>query len=255
MTISKQLDSALKTNKNHPRYLDLDGCRFGKLLILKSDLPNRKVLAKCDCGKEIEVNKSSITTGHTTSCGKGLCHPHTKNLINKKFGFLTVLRFIDNQADSYGTWWECLCECGKLHNVVSHSLVTGQTKSCGCKAGILYSEKKTKDNNESVINTLYSSYQSHAKKLKIDFLLTNNEFKIFIQDSCYYCGASQSNIRKLKSLTGPKEFKYNGIDRVDSSKNYQVENCVTACKDCNLAKRKLSHNDFILLAKKIASRF
>ena len=78
---------------------------------------------------------------------------------------------------------------------------------------------------------------------------------MLINDNCHYCGASLSNIRKLNNLTGETEFRYNGIDRKDTHNDYCIDNCVTACKDCNYAKRKLSYHDFIALATRISNRF
>ena len=36
----------------------------------------------------------------------------------------------------------------------------------------------------------------------------------------------------------------NGIDRIDSSKGYSVDNCVPCCAKCNYAKHDLSIDDF-----------
>ena len=251
-----KLGNEHRLGKNHPRYLDLDGQRFGRLLVLKSDLPNRKALVRCDCGMELGVHKSSLMNGTSTSCGKGLCHRATKDLTGQVFGYLTVVKFLEGKSThNYGTLWECLCVCGKTWNVISHSLVTGQTKSCGCKTGLMYSEQKTLPNNQQIINEIFASYKIHAKKLEVEFLLSREEFEKLISSPCHYCGADLSNIRKLKKLTGPTEFRYNGIDRVDATSDYKLENCVAACKNCNYAKRKLTYDEFISLAKRIASRF
>ncbi|MGI0058309.1 MAG: hypothetical protein ACREBJ_00955 [Nitrosotalea sp.] len=244
-----------RSGKNHPRYLDLDGQRFGKLIVLDSYLPNRMTLVRCDCGKEFEVYKSSITSGHTTSCGKGLCHSATKDLTGQQFGYLTVVRFLEGKTThGYGTLWECLCVCGKTHNVVSHSLITGQTKSCGCKTGLMYSELATLPGCASSIHSIFCGYKKHAQKLKVKFKLSKEEFEKLIQTPCHYCGAELSNIRKLKNLTGATEYRYNGIDRIDSNSDYCLENCVAACKDCNYAKRKLTYDKFLSLARRITTR-
>lgn len=34
--------------------------------------------------------------------------------------------------------WKCLCDCGKLHRTASFHLRSGQARSCGCKRGELY---------------------------------------------------------------------------------------------------------------------
>lgn len=39
--------------------------------------------------------------------------------------------------------------------------------------------------------------------------------------------------------------KYNGVDRKDNSIGYTIDNCVTACKLCNYAKKAMSYDNFI----------
>lgn len=46
-------------------------------------------------------------------------------------------------------------------------------------------------------------------------------------------------------------YWYNGVDRVDNTKGYTLENCVTCCAEANYAKRALSYADFIKLCEDI----
>lgn len=240
----------------HPRYIDLDGLKFGKLLILKSDLLDGQVLVRCDCGIEFVSDKTSVKTGHVRSCGIGFCRPSTRDLSGQRFGYLVALKLVGSRAtNGQNTQWECLCDCGKTFITLSHSLLTGNTKSCGCSSGIMYSEKTTLPNCEAIINQILDSYHRHAQKLGIDFSLTREEFENFIKDNCHYCGEPPSNVRKLKNLSGPKQFRYNGIDRKDANLGYNLNNCVSACKDCNYAKRKRSYWEYINHCKKVANNF
>lgn len=54
---------------------------------------------------------------------------------------------------------------------------------------------------------------------------------------CFYCGS-----------LGP-----NGIDRVDNSKGYTVENTVSCCWPCNRAKMDLTPKEFIENARRIVN--
>lgn len=56
--------------------------------------------------------------------------------------------------------------------------------------------------------------------------------------NCFYCDSEPSN------MISQYGFKYNGLDRVDSSKGYSLSNVVTCCKICNRAKSDLSQKDF-----------
>ena len=48
--------------------------------------------------------------------------------------------------------------------------------------------------------------------------------------------------------TSSKGYKYtisvNGIDRLDSSKGYTIDNCVSCCSVCNTAKLEMDVDDF-----------
>lgn len=56
--------------------------------------------------------------------------PAAKQLDGQVFGRLTVIgRF---RSRNGRVTWLCRCECGKLHEAVSHALTSGHTKSCGC---------------------------------------------------------------------------------------------------------------------------
>lgn len=56
--------------------------------------------------------------------------PAAKSLAGQTFGRLTVLERYGSRQGRVN--WLCRCECGKLHEAVSHALTSGHTKSCGC---------------------------------------------------------------------------------------------------------------------------
>lgn len=56
--------------------------------------------------------------------------PALKNLLNQKFGKLTVIRRAPNKNNK--VFWECQCDCGNKTIVRSDQLIRGITKSCGC---------------------------------------------------------------------------------------------------------------------------
>ena len=62
--------------------------------------------------------------------------------------------------------------------------------------------------------------------------LTKEQFETIIKQPCYYCGIMQ-------------EKGFNGIDRMDSTKGYEIDNCVSCCTDCNLMKGAVDNITFI----------
>jgi hypothetical protein len=51
------------------------------------------------------------------------------------------------------------------------------------------------------------------------------------------------------------DFRYNGIDRVDSSMGYVAGNVVPCCSTCNRMKLDHSYDDFIAHIKKIVAHY
>jgi len=70
-----------------------------------------------------------------------------------------------------------------------------------------------------------------------------------IQSGCSYCGEAASNTYK-KPSTG-ELYHYNGIDRVNPAEGYIVDNVVTCCSSCNVAKLDRSRDEFVAHARRI----
>lgn len=56
--------------------------------------------------------------------------PRTIDITGKKFGRLTVTQ--KNGFRNNKTFWDCVCNCGNKVTVQYYSLVSGNTRSCGC---------------------------------------------------------------------------------------------------------------------------
>ena len=102
---------------------------------------------------------------------------------------------------------------------------------------------------ESQFNQVFERYRRQAKQRDIVFSLKKNQFKKLVTSNCFYCNSRPKSIQKNIRANG--EFIYNGIDRVNSSKNYTLDNCVSCCFLCNFMKRRLSQKDFYNQIEKI----
>ena len=59
---------------------------------------------------------------------------NAKNLIGKRFGFLTVIERAENYVYPSGikaSMWLCKCDCGNTATIPGRNLTQGKTKSCG----------------------------------------------------------------------------------------------------------------------------
>jgi len=62
------------------------------------------------------------------------------------------------------------------------------------------------------------------------------QFCKIIDNVCCYCGESEKRI---------------GVDRIDNTKGYTIENSAPCCTLCNMMKKAMTVNDFLSHIKKI----
>lgn len=115
------------------------GQRFERLEVIKEIEPlngRRRVLCKCDCGQETEVNLYKLFDGVIKSCGclgrELASRPRAKDLTNQVFSRLTVRHRDGDKLYRGSVVWVCECQCGNIISVSARDLTSGNTKSCGC---------------------------------------------------------------------------------------------------------------------------
>jgi len=55
----------------------------------------------------------------------------------------------------------------------------------------------------------------------------------------------------MKSDSNNGDYIYNGLDRADNSKGYELDNVVPCCGRCNRAKNAYNRDDFLLWIEKV----
>src|ERR1035437_1754842 len=120
-------------------YKDMTNKRFGRLMVIGfhgiSKHRTALWLCRCKCGNETIVEGNSLRRT-TRSCGciqkEKASRIFLKNIVDKRFGRLVVLkRKLPNDGQN-NVRWECKCDCGNVVIVRSGSLNNDRTKSCGC---------------------------------------------------------------------------------------------------------------------------
>ena len=114
---------------------DISGMRSGRLTAIERTSEKRHGSylwrCKCDCGGEILVETYRIKKQLTKSCGCGRKQKHMAEIEGKKFSSLTAVKRTEKKRGS-SYLWECRCDCGNTVYVTANSLLSGNTKSCGC---------------------------------------------------------------------------------------------------------------------------
>lgn len=172
------------------------------------------------------------------------------NLVGRKLDRLTVIEK-PTERDSRGTYkYKCLCECGKIVFLTTNCLSNRyHTKSCGCLKAENVRKATRREWGVSAFESLYHHYQRNAGMRKLEFSLSLDEFKDITHRNCYYCCIEPRQV--FKSRTNYGGYVYNGIDRIDNTRGYTIDNCVPCCGTCNVAKGKLSIENFLNLIERV----
>lgn len=189
--------------------------------------------------------------------------------IGTTFNRLTIVghELVEFENGTRGWNVKCLCACGNEYSCKPGYLKNERIKSCGCLRRQTSAEtvadpiknrnrlkelraKCTKPEGEAAFNSLFSGYKKGASKRGFSFELSREQFSELIKQNCKYCGITPSAKWMREYMNG--SCTYNGIDRVDSSKGYLVGNVVPCCAVCNMAKGKLSKDQFISWITRVA---
>jgi len=167
------------------------------------------------------------------------------NLVNRlgqRYGKLTVIASAGRKGTAAA--WLCACDCGKHTIVASNSLRNG-TQSCGCFRATGAGSRPYRINilkpGEASRNRVLSQYKRDAVQRNLVWDLTNEQFFNIIARKCAYCGAPPFSVTKI-STNG--DFVRNGIDRVNNSIGYTLDNSIPCCTICNHAKKDMTKTEF-----------
>lgn len=181
-------------------------------------------------------------------------HPNFIDITGKIFGNLTVIEYAGND-DNKKAKWLCLCKCGDKAIIGGYNLRNNHAKSCGClKSKLVYENRE-----ELLKRQLYARFIKNSRQRNLISNIYFENFKLLIFKPCYYCGIEYSctkqDIGRNRKNHSNKKIFYNGLDRIDSSKGYIIDNVVPCCKYCNQAKSNLSEEEFKNLIKRIYKNY
>jgi hypothetical protein len=165
----------------------------------------------------------------------------TKRYAGERIGRLTLL-YLQGKGDR----WMCQCDCGISKSIAKGNL-TGKsaTKSCGCIRKEICKARERRKNHFKFAR-VQRYYKRNAKVRGLDWQLTQDEFARLISDECWYCGDGPSSHIPKRDHTGAYgiELFHNGIDRLDNSIGYLIDNTVSCCTICNRAKGSMTVQEF-----------
>jgi hypothetical protein len=239
-----------KTGGRAWNFRDLTGQKFNRLTVMslnRVDMASKEVHGRtfwnciCECGNEKVVESYNLTRGSVKSCGclkKEMIHDKMFiDMTGQRFNRLFVESLAYQKDGKY--YWNVVCDCGTKKVIAGYKLRTKNTQSCGC----LQKENRLQPFGDATFNQIWHNYKYSSKNRNIDFCLQKDDVRNLIQQNCFYCGIEPYQVVKSNCNNG--DTVYNGIDRIDSSKGYTLDNCVPCCGRCNVAKLAMPREEFL----------
>lgn len=149
---------------------------------------------------------------------------------NRQSGLMRKCQWCNKEFPRYGVnkgWAYCSEKCNQSMKTFRYH----QKKAAMESNGIIHGRPVQVHN--------YIRYKKSSESKGRPFELTQDEFNLFWQKPCTYCGS---------------EIKTIGLDRLDSTLGYTRENVTPCCTDCNMMKRGMSLPAFINHCKKVARK-
>lgn len=180
--------------------------------------------------------------------------------IGDPYGLLTVTEVwteknMNKKIKTKESVCRCLCECGREVVVYGRYLRSGHKRSCGCLARRKGNENPHWKGHGEISSTFWSSIKSgaeHGRARNIKFEITIEQaWELFIKQNrrCALTGLP---------LTFPtKSRRYNtydgtaSLDRIDSTKDYTIDNVQWVHKIVNLMKFDLNQDQFLRWCRRI----
>jgi len=162
--------------------------------------------------------------------------PKRLELIDKKFGRLTVLGFA--YVKNSRSYLKCKCDCGSEKNIAEHDLKNGNTKSCGCLK---------KEGNRKTHGMRYTRAYKSWSGMKSRCLNKNStNYKYWGGRGITFC-EKWIKFENFYADMG-KCPKGKSIERKNNNENYYPKNCYWAnIKEQNNNKR---NNHFLTYKRK-----
>ncbi len=156
---------------------------------------------------------------------------------NETYNSLKTIKLIDKRKNGCNIWL-CECVCGNLTKVDSGQLNSGNVKSCGCNKKRKGIDNPNWKGYKDISGNFFQSIKSSARNRKIEFNISIEYISNLLDKQNHKCILSGLDIHLIKD----KETA--SLDRIDSSRDYSIDNIQWVHKDINKIKSDLSLDKF-----------
>lgn len=176
------------------------------------------------------------------------------NIINKTFGHLKVIKYLDKikRGKDIKERYVCLCKCGQTKICFKQRLLDGRNTSCGCMSGGQNDHKNKIHSKEPFVLQIdnyillnkkqFNNIKYNAKKRNLEFNISYEDLIKLYEKQDKKCALSGLPIHFSK-------FNQASLDRIDSNKGYIKDNIQWIYIKLNFMKSTLNIIEFLNLCK------
>ncbi len=222
------------------------GQKFNNLTIIEEIEPHvepsgrkrRRVRTKCSCGNTYDVLLTYVNKGRAKSClncyYKESAIKKTKYKIGQCYDMLTITSL--SVTKNNHRFAICKCDCGNEITKRTDLLKLNKHNNCGCIP--LWKSQGVGE----ISNSFFYRIKKNASVRDINFNITIEEvWRLFLKQNkeCAISGVElEFPANTISSGTA-------SLDRVNSSKDYTIDNIQWIHKDINKMKMELPMNKFL----------
>jgi hypothetical protein len=202
-------------------------------------------ICRCSCGKEQEVRENFLKNGLSTKCVDCKTTKYTvfNNLIGQKIGSWTPLSFGKSVKTARGNAKTllCRCECGYELVIWGTRLKNGKyPKCCKCRPKIQASV---------AYKRFWRSLNWMADTRGLKITVSLEEIFALLEKQNNKCALTGLNI--MFPHTKNSSDRTASLDRIDSNKDYSIDNIQWIHKDINKMKNNFSEDKLLEYCKLI----
>ena len=178
-------------------------------------------------------------------------HHRLKDLEGKTFHELTVIKRAGSNRQGSVTWF-CKCSCGNTKTLSSDHLTRKKSpvKSCGCKAIRRGPDHPQWNGVGEISGGWWCGHVLRERgkhdRTKVPVTITKEyAWELFLKQN------RKCSLSGVEITIGSNNYNTASIDRIDSSKGYEVGNIQWVHKDINFMKRIYSQEYFIDMCKRV----
>jgi len=134
-----------------------------------------------------------------------------------RFGIVTTVEAI-KLPGRRGTFWRCLCDCGGASIKYDGFLRTGKARSCGCIKGA----NRTHRMSGTPEYKAWDNARDRCRNPK------NKKYPLYGGRGIRFCERWSNSFANFLEDMGRKPTPQHSLEREDSNKDYEPDNCIWA---------------------------